>query len=197
MSFAPMITLGGEIAASWMAQGVAQEGGPAPSGTNMLGYDMTAVLVFTLFGIIFVVGTVSILSRLLRPSAMPTDEPNKAATYECGEPAVGSSWVRFDIRFYTVALVFLIFDVELAFLYPWAVIFKDLRIAGTATGSFVFFEMLVFIVILLAGFIYCWKKGDLDWVKSLEAQRSVGGATRDESGAKRGAEASAGVLVEN
>ncbi len=193
MSFAPMITLGGEIAASWMAQ----EGGPAPSGTNMLGYDMTAVLVFTLFGIIFVVGTVSFLSRLLRPSTMPSDEPAKTATYECGEPAAGSSWVRFDMRFYTVALVFLIFDVELAFLYPWAVIFKDLRIAGTATGSFVFFEMLVFIVILLAGFIYCWKKGDLDWVKSLEAQRSVGGAARDESDEKRGAEAPAGVLVEN
>jgi len=99
-----------------------------------------------------------------------------------------------------VALVFLIFDVELAFLYPWAVIFKDLRIAGTATGSFVFFEMLIFIVILLTGFIYCWKKGDLDWVKSLQAQRSVGGAARDASEAKSGAEApesSAGVLIGN
>jgi NADH-quinone oxidoreductase subunit A len=129
-----------------------------------LGYDLSVVLVFTLFGIAFVVVTVAVLSRLLRPSSRPENEPAKAETYECGEPAIGSSWVRFDIRFYTVALVFLIFDVEVLFLYPWAVVFKGLR--AEHAGLFVFFEMMVFVGILLAGFVYCWKRGDLDWVKT-------------------------------
>lgn len=134
-----------------------------------LGYDHTAVFIFLLFGIGFVVVTVSCLSRLLRPAVLPADEPAKDETYECGEPAIGSSWVRFDIRFYLVALIFLIFDVEVAFLYPWSVIFKSLRSNGL--GFFVFAEMLVFILILLAGFAYCWAKGDLDWVKSLQSQQ--------------------------
>ncbi len=138
------------------------------TGEAAVGYDMTAVFVFTLFGIAFVVVTVAILSRLLRPRALPSDEPAKEETYECGEPAIGSSWVRFDIRFYTVALIFLIFDVEVAFLFPWAVIFKGLR--AESVGLFVFLEMAIFIAILLVGFIYCWMKGDMDWVKSLGSQ---------------------------
>lgn len=138
--------------------------GPAPT----VGYDLSVVLIFALFGIAFVVFTVAGLSRLLRPSSLPEDEPAKVETYECGEPAVGSSWVRFDIRFYTVALIFLIFDVEVLFLFPWAVIFKSLRTANV--GLFVLLEMLVFIAILLVGFIYCWRKGDMDWVKSKGSQ---------------------------
>ena len=136
-----------------------------------IGYDLSVVLVFALFGIAFVVVTVACISRLLRPNSRPEDEPAKEETYECGEPAIGSSWVRFDIRFYTVALIFLIFDVEVAFLFPWAVIFKALRKADA--GLFVFLEMLVFIAILLVGFIYCWKKGDMDWVKSKGSQDEV------------------------
>lgn len=152
---------------SWLAQ-EAPAVEPAGTLTGSMGYDLTAVLVFALFGIAFVVGTVSLLSRLMRPAASPADEPAKTETYECGEPAVGTSWVRFDIRFYTVALVFLIFDVEVAFLFPWSLIFKDLRQSGV--GSFLFLEMLVFIVILLAGYVYCWVKGDLDWIKATDAQ---------------------------
>ena len=143
-----------------------------------LGYDHTAVLIFLLFGIGFVIGTVSLVSRLLRPSSAPVDEPAKNETYECGEPAIGTSWVRFDIRFYLVALVFLIFDVEVAFLYPWALVFRDLRVEGL--GTFVFVEMLVFIPILVSGFAYCWAKGDLDWVKSLGSQRRAYGAGSSE-----------------
>ncbi len=133
-----------------------------------LGYDLSAVLVFSLFGIAFVVVTVALISRLLRPRVVSEEEPAKGETYECGEPAVGSSWVRFDIRFYTVALIFLIFDVEIAFLYPWAVVFKGLRFQSV--GLFVFLEMLIFVLILLVGFIYCWRKGDMDWVKSKGSQ---------------------------
>jgi NADH-quinone oxidoreductase subunit A len=155
------------------------------SSTGMLGYDLLAVFVFALFGIVFVVAVVSIVGRLLRPSATPASEPAKAETYECGEPAIGSSWVRFDIRFYTVALIFLIFDVEVAFLFPWAAIFKSLRLDGL--GGFLLLEMLVFIAILLVGFIYCWSKGDLDWIKSLDSQ-----ARRRRAAARTSGEAESG-----
>jgi len=86
--------------------------------------DFANVFIFLAFGAFFVVLNVSILSRLLRPTVK---DAQKETTYECGEPPVGSGWVRFDIRFYTVALVFLIFDVEVAFLYPWAILFKDAK----------------------------------------------------------------------
>lgn len=128
-----------------------------------MGYQLLNVLVFTLFGIFFVVLTVSILSRLLRPRVRSEDEPGKLETYECGEPTIGSSWVRFDIRFYSLALIFLIFDVEVAFLYPWALVFKTLMNNGF--GGFIFLEVMVFLCILMVGFVYCWAKGDLDWLK--------------------------------
>ena len=128
-----------------------------------MGYQFLYVLIFTLFGIAFVVLTVAVLGRLLRPSVNTADEPAKKETYECGEPTMGSSWVRFDIRFYTIALVFLVFDVEVTFLYPWALVFKSLREAKL--GGFVFAEAGLFLLILGVGFIYCWRKGDLDWVK--------------------------------
>lgn len=120
------------------------------------------VLVFLLFGAFFVVLNVSILSRILRPKL---EEEFKDTTYECGEPPIGSSWVRFDMRFYTFALVFLIFDVEVAFLYPWALIFREFK-----SVPFIFVEVAIFISILVCGLIYVWNKGDLDWVKSTDAQ---------------------------
>ena len=134
-----------------------------------MGYQFLIILIFTLFGVAFVVLTVAVLSRLLRPKVEDPAEPAKTETYECGEPAVGSSWVRFDIRFYAVALIFLIFDVEVTFLYPWALVFKPLREARM--GRFVFAEVGLFLLILGIGFIYCWRKGDLDWVKGATAQR--------------------------
>lgn len=129
-----------------------------------MGYQFLYVLIFTLFGVAFVVLTVAVLGRLLRPKVSSPEEPAKEETYECGEPTVGSSWVRFDIRFYTVALVFLVFDVEVTFLYPWALVFRPLREAKL--GGFVFLEAALFLLILGAGFVYCWRKGDLDWVKA-------------------------------
>lgn len=130
-----------------------------------MGYQLLNVLVFTAFGIVFVAVTVSVVGRLVRPYVRGTSDPAKEETYECGEPAVGSSWVRFDIRFYTVALIFLVFDVEVTFLYPWALVFKALREAGL--GVFLVAELLVFLGILGVGLVYCWAKGDLDWVKSV------------------------------
>jgi NADH-quinone oxidoreductase subunit A len=118
------------------------------------------VLLFLLFGIFF--GNLALgIARLVRPSK-PGGE--KAVTYECGELPSGSSWVRFNIRFYLVALFFIVFDVEVIFLYPWAVVFRPL---SAAAGSLVFVEMVMFLGILAIGLAYIWVKGDLDWVKSL------------------------------
>jgi NADH-quinone oxidoreductase subunit A len=112
------------------------------------------VLIFLIVGGVFVAGGL-IVAWLLRPNR---PYPSKLTTYECGEVPVGDTRVRFNIRFYVVALVFLIFDVEVVFLFPWAVVYKNL-------GWFAFIEMLVFLAILLVGYAYVWRKGDLDWDK--------------------------------
>ena len=83
---------------------------------------------------------------------------DKLEIYECGEIPEGSAWVQFNIRFYIIALIFIIFDVEVVFLFPWAVVFKDL-------GLIAFVEVTIFLGILIVGFAYVWMKGDLDWVK--------------------------------
>ena len=96
-----------------------------------------------------------LIQKLIAPN---NPNPDKLATYECGEESEGSAWVQFNIRFYVVALIFLIFDVEVVFLFPWAVVFNDL-------GLLAFVEMAIFLVILLIGLAYVWKRSDLDWVK--------------------------------
>ena len=83
---------------------------------------------------------------------------DKLISYECGEIPEGSAWVQFNIRFYVIALIFLIFDVEIVFLFPWAVVYQEL-------GLLAFIEAFIFVLILVVGFVYIWAKGDLDWVK--------------------------------
>ena len=112
------------------------------------------VFAFLALGVVFVAGGY-LTARLLRPSR---PNPAKNSTYECGEEAVGSAWVKFNIRFYVVALIFIIFDVEVVFLFPWATIFRQL-------GVFALVEALVFEGILILGLAYAWVKGDLDWVR--------------------------------
>lgn len=112
------------------------------------------VLIFLIVGAVFVAGGL-IMSWLLRPNR---PYPSKLSTYECGETPIGDTRVRFNIRFYVVALIFLIFDVEVVFLFPWAMVFKEL-------GWFAFIEMLVFLGILFVGYAYVWRNGDLDWDK--------------------------------
>jgi NADH-quinone oxidoreductase subunit A len=207
-------------------------------------------LLFTAVGAFFIFIHLTI-GRLVRPMRMDAE---KATIYECGEPTIGSSWVQFDLRFYVVALLFVIFDVEMAFFFPWAVVFgkanalaktdlpADQRIAMTreiyppeywriggaergenvpegetplrwkafeqsvkdatgplqtrserendvnrrkkdptpaeqtreaaaAFGLIAFLDILVFFVVLLVGFAYLWKRGDLDWVRSIAAQK--------------------------
>ena len=96
--------------------------------------------------------------QFFRPSKYSAE---KLTSYECGENPTGSPWIQFNIRFYVFALIFIVFDVEVAFLVPWAVAFKKL-------GMFAFIEGLIFIAILAVGLAYVWAKGDLHWVRPEE-----------------------------
>lgn len=174
--------------------------------TELVGY----LLLFTAMAIFFVFIHL-VAGRFIRPVK---PDPEKLTIYECGEPTIGSSWIQFDLRFYVVALLFVIFDVEVAFFFPWAVVFGKVntlakenlpeseRIAITkqlrptdsqkpATtvpqiqpeeaqqlGWLAFVDLLVFFGVLLVGFAYLWKRGDLDWVRSMAAERAA--ATADE-----------------
>lgn len=160
------------------------------------------------FGIVAVLALLApmLLGKLLRPT-LPT--PEKDAIYECGEPTIGSSYIQFDLRFYVVALLFIIFDVELVFFFPWVLAFgggtqlADPRLSAVErtalserflsapAGSLsaadqvsaqaaltlswtAFFDVLFFFAVLLVGFAYVWKRGDLDWVRAVaRGQRST------------------------
>ncbi len=128
---------------------------------NVQGHFAT-VLIFVIVGIVFA-GLALGVAKLLRPS---NPSPAKMTSYECGELPSGSSWVRFNVRFYLVALFFLVFDVEVIFLWPWAVVFKQLY-PLPQMGALVFWEMVIFLSILAVGLAYIWVKGDLNWVKGL------------------------------
>ncbi len=180
---------------------------------DLLGY----LLLFTGVGAAFIFVNL-MAGKLIRPATMNAE---KASIYECGEPTVGSAWVQFDLRFYVVALLFVIFDVEMAFFFPWAVVFgkataladpnlppadravavatlpplaydhaqsvetlqaqfendpKQVRQnveAASQLAWVAFFDILFFFGVLLVGFAYLWKRGDLDWVRSTAAQKAV------------------------
>lgn len=114
------------------------------------------VLVFATVAFLFVAVSM-LLSKLLRPRVFDTE---KLTSYECGMRPVGSAWVQFSVRFYLVALAFIVFDVEILFLFPWSVVFK-------AAGLAALVKMGIFIAILLLGLAYGWQRGDLDWVKKV------------------------------
>ncbi len=113
------------------------------------------LLLFTGAGIGMVLAPL-LLGKLLR-TTLP--HPEKDVPYECGEPAIGSSWVQFDLRFYVVALVFIIFDIEIALFYPWAVIYRQAGVAAL-------WDMLFFFGVIVVGYLYLWRFGYLDWVRS-------------------------------
>ncbi|MFZ3063007.1 MAG: NADH-quinone oxidoreductase subunit A [Actinomycetota bacterium] len=109
--------------------------------------------VFALVGVGFVLVLLFVAS-LLRPRVITE---KKLSPYECGMVPFGGEWSQFNVRFYIFALMFLIFDVEIVFLFPWAIIVRELGLA-------IFVEMMIFIVILALGLVYAWKKGVLKWV---------------------------------
>ncbi len=156
------------------------------------------LLLFTAAGITLLLAPL-VIGRFLRPS-LPT--PEKDAVYECGEPTIGSSYIQFDLRFYVVALLFIIFDVEVAFFFPWASVYgstmqlADTQLSDSARtelsarllsidpaiitpaqvidaetalqlGWVGLADILVFFGVLLVGFAYVWKRGDLNWIRAL------------------------------
>lgn len=170
------------------------------------------VLIFLAAGLTLLAANL-VVGRLVRPDR---PSPEKGEVYECGEVPVGSAWVQFDLRFYVVALLFVIFDVEIAFFFPWAVVFgsanqladpnlpepqraearRRLEMpsppgakpinpfehvrdggpvpqeveGGRSLARLAFAELLVFFGVLLVGFAYLWKRGDLEWVRSVASQ---------------------------
>jgi NADH-quinone oxidoreductase subunit A len=141
------------------------------------------LLIFLSVGVVFLALNLA-LGRLLRPNK---PEAMKDEVYECGEPAEGSPWVRFDLRFYVVALLFVIFDVEVAFFFPWAEVFGKATQTAELTGGeeaalardfawLAFADFAIFFGILLTGFAYLWHRGDLEWVRSVAAQQPEQGA---------------------
>ena len=100
------------------------------------------------------IGLALLVSAFLLAYKQP--DPEKLSAYECGFPAFGDARMKFDVRFYLVAILFIIFDLEVAFLFPWAITLG-------ATGVFAFWSMMVFLGVLTVGFIYEWKKGALEW----------------------------------
>jgi NADH-quinone oxidoreductase subunit A len=159
------------------------------------------ILIFIAAGFTLMVGGV-ITGRLIRPDK---PSPEKGEVYECGEQPIGTAWVQFDLRFYVVALLFVIFDVELAFFFPWAVVFgsatraaneslpAEVRVeaarnlqpqgvrpsqrltppepaAAKSLAWVAFADIMVFFGVLLVGFAYLWRRGDLKWVRSTAAQ---------------------------
>lgn len=110
-------------------------------------------------GIFFIVALLIPAVAVVLPRFIGPRKPNaaKQETYECGIETVGEAWVQFKVQYYIFALVFLIFDIETVFLFPWAVAFDKLPL-------FAVFEGVLFIVILLAGLLYAWRKGALEWM---------------------------------
>ena len=123
-----------------------------PVATNSYTYDYLFVGFFTLFGLVFPLLAICFARFVAprKPSAI------KNASYECGLESKGDCWIQFRVQYYLFALMFLIFDVETIFVYPWAVAFQKL-------GLFAFVEMVIFIAILGLGLIYAWKKRILEW----------------------------------
>ncbi len=170
-------------------------------------------LLFTLVAIGFLIAPL-LIGKLLRPRIHSLE---KDATYECGEPTIGSSYIQFDLRFYVVALLFIIFDVEVVFFFPWASIFGNAtqladtlltssdrvrlseQLLSLPSGSLTpetaisaptalmlgwagFVDVLVFFAVLIVGFAYVWKRGDLDWVRAVSQQSKLASSASSGSG---------------
>lgn len=122
------------------------------------------VLTFAVVGVLFIFASL-FAGSFIRPK---NPNPVKAEAYECGEPAVGPGWINFNMRFYLIALIFVIFDVEAALMFPVAVVFK--KWVGAGFGWLAFFEIGIFVAILFIGLIYVWAKKDLQWVKNVNVE---------------------------
>ena len=114
--------------------------------------DYLPILIF--LGLAISLGAILILAAAIL--AVRNPDPEKVSAYECGFNAFDDARMKFDVRFYLVSILFIIFDLEVAFLFPWAVAFKDISMVG-------FWSMMIFLGVLTIGFMYEWKKGALEW----------------------------------
>ncbi len=113
--------------------------------------------IFLVAAVLFTVTIITLPLFLRRFRIVPSKpDPVKSSTYECGMDTVGKSWVQFNFRYYFYALLFVVFDIQVVFLYPWAAAMGELKLFGLV-------EMLAFFLILIVGFVYAWKKGVLEW----------------------------------
>jgi len=121
------------------------------------------IFIFLIAGFVLV-GITLFMSKLISPHK---PNPEKLTSYECGEEPTGTAWIPFNTRFYVIALIFLLFDVEMVFLFPWATVYANagLIAADNRWGVFTLIEMFVFAGILILGLVYVWRKGDLNWIK--------------------------------
>ena len=116
------------------------------------------ILMFVLVGV--AVGVLPVAMGFVLAPSRP--DPEKLSPYECGFEAFEDARMKFDVRYYLIAILFILFDLEVAFLFPWATIFKDI-VATESIKLFGFVEMLVFVAIPVVGYIYAWAKGALEW----------------------------------
>jgi NADH-quinone oxidoreductase subunit A len=124
-------------------------------------FDYSVLLALTIIGLVFMASMIG-LQKLLAPY---NPFPRKLMPYECGEPPTGNAWINFNVRFYLIALVFVIFEVEVAFIYPVASVYLDWVRRGQRL--FALGEMLIFLLILFVGLVYVWVKRDLEWIKKI------------------------------
>jgi NADH-quinone oxidoreductase subunit A len=121
-----------------------------------------SIAAFFLVAAGFMIGSL-LLGKLIRPN---NPYAEKLETYECGEAPVGQAWFNFNPRFYIIALIYIVFDVEIAFVYPVATVFK--RWVDQGSGLFALIEIFLFVAILMLGLVYVWVKGDLEWIRSIK-----------------------------
>jgi NADH:ubiquinone oxidoreductase subunit 3 (subunit A) len=116
-------------------------------------YDAYSAILIAAIGGFVLVGTAILATKVLAPYAK---ERAKGVSYECGMLPIGSRWANVHIRYYIIAILFLIFDIEVVFIFPWAVTFIDLP-------EYVLYQMIIFIVVLTLGLVYAWRRGVLEW----------------------------------
>ncbi len=135
-------------------------------------FHFATALIFLVGAVAFIL-VILVAGRFLRPR-LPN--PDKATTYECGERPIGEAWFNFNPRFYVIALIFIVFEVEIALTFPVAAVYRDwLR---DRRGLLAFGELALFLLVLAVALIYVWRKGDLDWLKRLDHRPPLAGRPR-------------------
>lgn len=123
--------------------------------------QFTTILIFLLIGAA-IVPAILLVGKILRPHH---PDEKKLTTYECGEEPIGTSWVQFNLRFYVIAILFLIFDVEAVVMFPVATVFRQWVLSSPSNAWLVLTEISIFLLILIVGFAYAWHKRDFEWIR--------------------------------